>query len=681
MRNPILCPLLLFVLLAMGACSDTAQPTSAEQAQQSNATPPFDPGEFTASVRPQDDFWTYINGQWLAETEIPADRSAYGTFHQISDRTEEQVHDILKARADRAEADDALADLYQSFMNEEAIDGRGLASLVPLFQRIDALQNQADLPGLFGELIAAGVNTPVRFYNDNDAFDNARLILYLWQSGLGLPDRSYYLNDNEKLVASRAAYKTHIENMFALAGWPRGAEFAGEILKLETTLAQAHWTRLQNRDRQKIYSQQASLREAQIATPAFDIMALLEGMGAPRIDKLVLAQTSYFATLGEIVDGTPLATWQAYLKFRVLKSFSGYLSEPFVAEDFDFQGRTLQGRESLAPRWRRAVRFVTASAGELLGRAYVGEHFSEAAKKEVYAMVENLRKAFDRSIRELEWMSEPTRQEALSKLSGFLPKLGYPDTWRDYSGLETDPEALVENALSARRFNHDYAMYKLTQPADRGEWTTHAHMVNAFYRPTHNSITFPAGILQAPFFSLGRDPAMNYGAIGTVIGHEFSHGFDDQGRKFDGEGLLRNWWTDADAAEYQRRAEVIVAQYGEYFPLADTPIDGKLTLGENIGDLAGVIMAYRAFELSGHADGPALAGFTPRQRFFISYAMAWRAKIRDPYLRELLLRDTHSPAQYRVMGVLPNVPGFYQAFDLQPGDDMYLAPEARAKIW
>ena len=324
---------------------------------------------------------------------------------------------------------------------------------------------------------------------------------------------------------------------------------------------------------------------------------------------------------------------------------------------------------------------MNSSVGELLGKLYVATHFKPESKSQIRQLVENLRAAFADSINKLDWMSDTTKQQALDKLEAFLPKLGYPDKWRDYSALQLHADQLLANVLRVRAHNHAYRLNKLKEPVDRNDWTTNPQTVNAFYRPTHNSITFPAGILQNPMFDADNDPAMNYGAIGSVIGHEFSHGFDDQGRKFDGTGLLRNWWTDADANQYKTRAEVLVAQYNNFLPLADTPINGRLTLGENIGDLAGVTMAFRAFELSGLADGPSISGLTPRQRFFVGYALAFRSKYREPLLRELLLRDSHSPGEYRVTGVLRNVPGFYQAFNVQPGDGMFLPAEEQAKIW
>lgn len=669
----------LVLLAAMTACGTGDSPDAVE-----TAGPDFDVAELADDVRAQDDFWQYVNGKWLAETEIPGDRSSYSSAHIIVDATEARTRALLEQATALEDADEVgqkVGDLFGSFMATEQIEARGVQPLTPYVQQIDAIADHEDLIATFGALAGLGMIVPINFFADGDAFDATRSLIYLYQSGLGLPDRSYYLSDNAKLIASRHAYQGHISDMFAVVGWDQGDVHAASIVALETRLAELHWTRLQNRDRQKIYANQLSFAQAQAAVPGIDLAVWFRGYGAPQPEKLVVAQDTYFANLGEVIHATPLATWRAYLKFHLLKLLAPYLTEEIVTLNFEFQGKELRGQTEQAERWRRGVRFVNLTAGELLGQLYVRAHFSQQAKQEVAMLVENLREAFAESIQALPWMGAATKQQALVKLEKFLPKLGYPDEWRDFSDLKTAPDDLAGNFIRAREFARDYNLKILAEPVDRSRWTTYPHMVNAFYRPTHNAITFPAGILQLPMFASGRDPAMNYGAIGSIIGHEFSHGFDDQGRKFDGDGLLRNWWTEEDAAEYRRRAEVQEKQFAAFQPLPDTAIDGKLTLGENIGDLAGLLMAYKAFELSGHADGPELGGFTPRQRFFISYAIAWRTKIRPQYLRELLLRDTHSPAEYRVMGILPNVPGFYRAFDVNADDGMYLAPEQRAKIW
>ena len=666
------------VTLLLTSCQQQPLETPAEPAPRLG----FDPTELSQDVRPQDDFWQYVNGGWIAATEIPADRSSYGTFWNIIDRTEDQIRNILlNLNTDASSPDqETINNLYSGFLDQATLDARGLEPLQPLLEQIDAIETYSQLYAIFGEFAALGINNPIAFYADNDATDQTRLILYLWQGGLGLPNRDYYLSDTDKLVQARSQYQQHIINLFNLAGWTDAEQAANAILALETQLAQAHWTQARARERSVTYRNQFSFADAQAAMAQFELDTWLTHMGAGSQDKLVLAQTSYFENVGHIVKATDLGVWRNYLRLYALKSFAPHLPQSIDDENFDFQGRKLRGQQSQALRWKRGVRFVNSSAGELLGKLYVEQHFPEDAKSQISQLVENLRAAFDVSIRELEWMSEPTKAQALLKLDAFLPKLAYPDTWRDFSGLQTSDDHF-NNVLNARKFNHAYNLAKLTQPVDRSEWTVYPQMVNAFYRPTHNSITFPAGILQPPMFASDVDPAMNYGAIGSIIGHEFSHGFDDQGRKFDGNGLLRNWWSEEDETQYQARAQVMVEQYNQFQPLPDTAINGQLTLGENIGDLAGVIMAYRAFELSGHADGPTIEGLTPRQRFFVGYATAFRSKLREPYLRELLLTDNHSPAQYRVIGVLRNMNGFYEAYGVKQGDGMYLPQAQRVKIW
>ena len=687
-------PFVLLLVNLLTACGDNvpdqgsapqaARPGDTSDTSAATLLPGFTFADLDPAIRPQDDFWNFVNSRWIETTEIPGDRSSYGTFHQINDRTEAQIKALLENAVSQTKPNAleiAVGDLYGSFMDMESIEAAGLAPLDPFVAQIDAIRTPQQLIRVLGEFTAMGVTTPFGFFTDGDAFDATRVMVYLWQGGTGLPDRSYYLDDNPKLVAARDAYRQHIQAMFDAVGWNEGQQASAAILEIETALAKLQWTRLQTRDRQKIYSNQLSFAQAEAAAPGVDLQAWFDGYAAPLPGTLVIGQDSYFAGLGEVLAQTPLSAWRDYLKFHVLKSLAAFLPERIVALDFEFQGRELRGQTEQAERWRRGVRFVNQTAGELLGQIYVQKHFDEQAKAEISTLVENLRKAFAVSIRNLEWMSDATKQQALIKLDKFLPKLGYPDAWRDFSGLSTQRNDLVANVLSAHRFAHAYELELLAQPVDKHRWNIYPQMVNAFYRPTHNTITFPAGILQLPMFASGRDPAMNYGAIGAGIGHEFSHGFDDQGRKFDGDGMLRNWWTDADAEEYRARAEVLVAQYAQFQPLPDTAVNGELTLGENIGDLAGILMAYRAFELSGHADGPAINGYTPRQRFFISYAIAWRNKIRPQYLRELLLRDTHSPAEYRVTGILRNTPGFYEAFSVQAGDGMYLPEQARARIW
>ena len=497
-----------------------------------------------------------------------------------------------------------------------------------------------------------------------------------------MPDRDYYLSDNERLSEIREQYTGHIARMFELAGWSGGEEASVAITTIERHIAERHWSRVQNRDRERIYSNKFSLDTADDLSESFDWSGFLSRAGFGTPEQFIIAQTDYFAELGRTIDAFTIKQWRDYLRFKTLKAYAPYLNKAIVQEDFEFQGRILRGQQKMLPRWKRGVRLVNRALGEDVGKAYVEAHFPAESKARVERMIENLRSAFSESIDELEWMSDETRQRAQRKLARFTSKIGYPDEWRDYSALSIASDDLIGNVRRSREFEHARQVAKLAKPVDRNEWGMTPQTVNAYYRPTMNEIVFPAALLRPPFFDPDADDASNYGAIGSVIGHEFSHGFDDQGRKFNGDGRLDDWWTEQDAAEYVERSQLLVEQFNEFRPLPDQPINGELTLGENIADLAGLIMAYRAWqiELDGEAS-PVIDGFSGDERFFIGYALGWRGKFRDEFLREILLSDPHAPYRYRVIGALQNMPAFYSTYDLKPGDAMYLEPEKRVRIW
>jgi len=649
--------------------------------------PGFEPKDLATDTRPQDDFFTYANGPWIERTEIPAEYSRYGVMDIVNRRTEEQLRELIEAvtqQESHAQGSDEqkIADLYRDFMDLESIEEIGVAPLANEFALVDKIETHDDVIAWFGHALTSGIKAPINFYVDADAGDPERALAYLWQDGIGLPDRDYWLEDSEKLVAVRAEYVAHIERIFDIAGWPDGSRAAGAIAKLERRIAEAHWTSVQNRDRQQIYTNQFSLAEAIELSPGFDWPAFLSAAGFGTPDKFVIAQTDYFAVIGEIVRTTPVETWRSYAKFMTLKAFAGYLNNAIVREDFDFQLRTLRGQQEMKPRWKRGVRVVNGGAGELLGKLYVEQHFPPDSKRRVETMIENLRQAFSDSVETLDWMDETTKLAAQRKLDAFNAKIGYPDKWRDYSALNIVAGDLVGNIQRVRQFEHNRHIAKLAKPVDRSEWGMTPQTVNAYYRPTWNEIVFPAAILHPPFFDPAVDDAFNYGAIGAVIGHEFSHGFDDQGRKFDGSGRLADWWTEADARQYEERSSGLVTQYDTFQALPQQAVNGQLTLGENIADLAGLTVAYRAWQLS--LDGrpaPIIDGFNGDKRFFIGYAVTWRTKVRDEYLLRMLLSDPHSPQRYRVIGVLRNMPEFYATFDIEAGDGMYLPAEQRVKIW
>jgi len=675
----------LLLVLAMSSLLACGKP--APDSTPAPLTAGFDPADLSTDVRAQDDFFDFVNGPWSARTEIPAEYSSYGEMRILQETTEEQLHALIEettALTDRPAGSDEqkIADLYLSFMDEARAEELGVAPLAKELARIDALENHDQLIEWFGHALKISIKVPVNFYVDADAADPERMLAYLWQDGLGLPDRDYWLEDAENLVAIREKYVTHIERMYELAGWPDGEIAAAQIADLEKRIANIQWTRVQNRDRQKIYSNKFTREQAAELSPGLDWPSLLAagGFGDPEV--FVIAQTDYFEQLGELVRDIPIDTWREYARFRTLKAFASYLSADIALEDFDFERRTLRGQEEMRPRWKRGVKLVSGGVGEMIGKAYVERHFPPEAKQRVDAMIENLRGAFRESIESLDWMSDETKAAAQKKLAAFNAKIGYPDVWRDYSALEIAAGDLVGNVSRAREFEHNRHVSKLGKPIDRSEWGMSPQTINAYYRPTWNEIVFPAAILQPPYFDVTVDDAFNYGAIGAIIGHEFSHGFDDQGRKFDGTGRLQDWWTEADAETYEARSGGIVEQYDAFEALPEQFVNGKLTLGENIADLAGLVVAYRAWQLL--LDGQEAAvidGFGGAERFFIGYGVAWRSKMRDEYLLKILLSDPHSPPRYRVNGILRNMSEFYAAFGVAEGDGMYLPAEERIKIW
>ncbi len=646
----------------------------------------FNPDEFSRTVRPEEDFFAYVNGPWIEQTEIPPQRASYGLMAMLYERTELQVRAIIEqaASAPHKFGSDAqkIGDLYTSFMAAERAEEFGLSPLGEEIARIDALGTHEEVIAHMARALTMGIQVPVNFYIDANAADPSENLAYFWQDGLGMPDRDYYLADGEALAKVRRDYRSHIAQMFELADWPDGKQAADTIIALEQRLAEEHWTRVQNRDRERIYSSKYTLADATELAPGFDWPTFLASAGFGEPEQFVIAQTGYFAALGGIIRDTPVEDWRTYLSFKTLKSFAPFLNKAIVQEDFNFQRRTVRGQREIRSRWKRGVRLINGSLGELVGKEYVARHFSPEARQRVEQLVENLREAFRRSVDELGWMGWDTKAAARAKLDSFSQKIGYPDKWKDYSALEIRADDLVGNVRRARQWEHDRQVGKLFKPVDRTEWNMTPQTVNASYRPTWNDIVFPAAILQPPFFYPDADDAINYGGIGSVIGHEFSHGFDDQGRKFDGDGRLNDWWTATDAAEYEARSTGLIEQYYAFQPLPDRTVNGELTLGENIADLAGLTIAYRAYQLS--LDGqpaPKIMEFTGPHRFFIGYARTWRAKMRDEYLRERLIRGPHSPYEYRVNGVLRNMTEFYDAFNVRTPDAMYLPSEERVKIW
>lgn len=639
---------------------------------------------FDDSVQPQEDFYRWVNGTWLEETEIPADRSNYGAFSVLDDRAEKQLRSMIEtaAETDAAPGSDTqkIGDFYTSFMDVETVNALGAKPLAEEFGRIDALTSTDELPTLMAHHQLVNIGGIYGAYIWQDAKQSDQYTVYFVQSGTGLPDRDYYLEDTEDFARIRKAYRAHIEKMLTLAGIEAPATKAEAIFDLETELARVQWTKVDSRDISKTYNK-VTVDELAKLTPNFDWATFLTEMGI-ELDAVVVAQPSFFEATSDLIANTDLATWQAYLKWQVIDDYAPYLSQEFVNGDFDFYGKTLRGTPEIRPRWKRGVAVVEESLGEVLGRIYVAEHFPPIAKARMERLVDNLLLAYEQSIKELEWMTDDTKAEALKKLATFKPKIGYPDKWKDYSALEVRADDLFGNMVRSNLVESRREIAKLGGPVDPDEWHMTPQTVNAYYNPVANEIVFPAAILQPPFFNLEAEDAINYGGIGAVIGHEIGHGFDDQGSKFDGEGNLNNWWTDADRQAFDALGKQLIEQYNAYEPIPGYKVNGQLTLGENIGDLGGLSIAYEAYKLALNGrPAPVLDRYTGEQRLFIGWAQVWARKYREEALIERIKSDPHSPSEYRANGTLENVPAFHEAFNTRPGDGMWKAPEDRVQIW
>jgi putative endopeptidase len=651
----------------------------------------IDTEQLTPAIRPQDDLFRHVNGAWLDSAEIPEDRSVYGTFHRLRDEAEAQLRVIVESAADLARSGESapdsesrkVGDLYNSFLDEKSVDALGAE---PIADQLATVAAVTDLPGLIralGTLDRAGTGGPFGYFVNGDAKQSDRYIMYLNQGGLSLPDESYYREDT--FAEIRTKYVGHVERMLTLIDVPDPADAAARIMALETRLAGDHWDRVTNRDATKTYTK-FDRSGLDALSPEFDWSAWLAAVEIPdtAFAEVVVRQPSYFTGLGQALVELPLADWKTWLTWRVVHSAASLLSAEFVTENFDFYGRTLTGAPQQRERWKRGVALVEGTLGEAVGKLYVEQHFSAEAKSRMVELVANLVEAYRQSISTLDWMSEETRARALDKLDRFTPKIAYPDTWRDYSALEIVPGDLVGNVRRGGEYELARELAKVGGPVDRSEWFMTPQTVNAYYNPLMNEIVFPAAILQPPFFDAGADDAANYGAIGAVIGHEIGHGFDDQGSKYDGDGNLQDWWTDADRSEFEKRTARLIEQYDVLEP-RQTPghqVNGALTVGENIGDLGGLSIAYAAYRIAlNGTEPPVLDGLTGWQRFYIAWAQGWRGKGRDTEVIRRLAIDPHSPEEFRCNAVVRNIDSFHQAFGVTPEDDLWLAEEERVRIW
>jgi putative endopeptidase len=639
------------------------------------------------AVRAQDDTYQYLNGKWLRTFQLPPDKGAVGSFTAIEDATEEQLRGIVEGLGQTATQDadpDAkkLADLYGSFMNEERIEALGLKPLQGEFAAIDAIKDMNAIAATIAHMNAIGAGAPYGLGVNLDARNSTQYAVTLFQSGLGLPDRDYYLKDDAKLKDARAGYRTHIEKMLGMAGDGKAAASAAAILNLETSLAKIQWTRVEERDPIKTYNKTA-VSELSALMPGYDWPRYVRSAGIEgKVDAVIVSEPSYFKALAKVMSGTPLPVWKAYFKWRVLSASAPYLSKTFVDERFAFTGGVLRGVPQNQPRWKRGVALLDGSIGEALGKLYVAKYFPPQNKARMQALVRNLLEAYRRDIDTLDWMSAETKVGAQAKLAKMSPKIGYPDHWRDYGALKISGDDLRGNVVRATEFEYRRNLAKLGGPVDRGEWRMRPQTVNAYYNATSNEITFPAAILQPPFFDATADEAANYGGIGAVIGHEMSHGFDDRGSQFDADGNLHDWFTKADHEKFAEKTKALIAQYDAYEPVPDYHVNGALTLGENIGDNSGLAIAYKAYRISlaGH-EAPVIDGFSGDQRLYLGWVQVWRGKVREAETIQRIKTDPHSPPAVRGTAPLRNQDGFYAAFGLQQGDKMYLPPAQRVNIW
>jgi putative endopeptidase len=647
--------------------------------------PAIDFSAFDRSIRIQDDLFRHVNWTWLTTTEIPADKPLTGAFMELRDQAEAAVRDIITTiESGESGSDEArIADLYASFMDDEAAEEAGADPIVPLLAAIDSIATLSDLTrmlGGFGRLAVAGL---VVLQAEPDPGDPNRYVMFAGQGGLGLPDEEYYRV--EEYAEIRGKYVSHIAASFALAGSADSEAEAQQVFDLETEIAATHWDKVKCRDLRLMYNLM-SLDEFTASCPGLQWREFLAGgdIAESTMAELVAMQPSFFSEVSALLTEDRLPAWRAWARWKVINSLSPYLSSPFVEESFRFYGTVLMGTPELRERWKRGVALVEASVGEAVGKIYVDRYFSPVAKERMDQLVGNLIEAYRRSITDLDWMTEETKESALTKLAKFRSHIGYPTKWRDYSSLVISRDDLIGNVMRVADFEVNRALNKIGQPIDREEWLMTPQTVNAYYHPLKNEIVFPAAILQPPFFNEYADDAVNYGGIGAVIGHEIGHGFDDQGSTCDGDGMLRNWWTEKDREAFEDRTRALVDQYDALEP-AQAPghhVNGKLTIGENIGDLGGLSIAFKAYQIA-HDDDPEplLDDYTPAQRLFLSWAAVWQAKVRTEMLLQRMATDPHSPAEFRCNQIVRNLPEFYAAFDVADSDDLWLDERQRVKIW
>ena len=646
----------------------------------------IDRSGFDASARPQDDFNRYVNGGWIDKTEIPADKATWGSFAILREESDKHQREIIEELSKRqnlraGSEEQKIGDLYASLMDEAMAEAQGAKPTKTHLERIDHIGDTSDLVRSFAEFGRMGLAGPLAQFVNVDSRNSSKYAVYVTQSGLGLPNRNYYLKDDEKSAQIRARYPEYITQLFTLAGLSDAAARARAVYDLEMKIATVQWTPEDNRDATKT-NNVYPVADLETVSDKIAWTAFLEAAGMPGRPDVFVRQPSYMTALGGLLETVALEDWKNYLRFHVLNSAAPWLSKDFAVANFEFFDKMINGTQEMQPRWQRSVQAVNGSLGEAVGKVYVERHFPPEAKERMNELVRNVLKAFEVSIDQLDWMSAETKAKAQEKRRKFTTKIGYPEKWKDYSTLEIRRDDALGNLARAAAWEYDRRVARIDQAVDRKEWFMTPQTVNAYHNSRMNEIVFPAAILQPPFFHLNADDAVNYGGIGAVIGHEIGHAFDDQGRKTDGDGNLKDWWTEADASAFTAKAQRLVEQYNAFKPLPDLSCNGQLTLGENIGDLTGLTIGYLAYKMSlGGKDAPVIDGLTGDQRFILGYAQIWRSKSRDEAMRRLVLTNPHSPPQFRTNGPLRNFTPFYEVFQVKEGDGMYLPPEERVKIW
>lgn len=670
------------------ACMALLTIASCQQKKSEENTKKFiDLANMDTAVSPGENFFLYANGGWLKNNVIPESEARWGSFDMLRENNMNTLHTLLDeaaaAKAQKGSAEQKVGDFYKSGMDSAAADKAGLTPLNEVLADVDKITDANGVIKQIARLHTQGLSQVFSFYVSPDDKNVTKQICQVNQDGLGMPDRDYYFNKDERSAKIRDAYKAYQVKVMSMMGMDEAtaSKAAADVYALEEKLAAASMTRTERRDPYKVYNKY-SLADFNKITPGMDWKLILADMKVTGEDTLLVGMPMFMAEVSKQVKATPVDIWKTYLKFHIVNDMAPYLSSNIDNARFEFYGKAVSGLKEQKPRWKRVLQVVDGSVGELLGKTYVDKHFTPDAKKRMLDLVNNLQQTYQDRIMRLDWMSDATKQKAVAKLNTFVKKIGYPDKWRDYSKLEVVADNYAKNIFASASFDYDYMVSKLGKPVDKLEWYMTPPTVNAYYNPAFNEIVFPAGILAFPFFDKDADDAINYGGIGGVIGHEMTHGFDDQGSKYDADGNLKNWWTEEDEKSFNAKTGVVVDQFNNYTVLDTVHVNGQLTLGENLADLGGLAIAYEAFQKTEQAKkGEKIDGFTPNQRFFLSWAQVWRANTRDEELANRIITDPHSPVEWRTNGPLSNMPEFYEAFGVKPGDKMYRADSIRAKVW